>query len=454
MARSTTKDMTSGSIWRLLIAFSIPLIIGNLFQMMYNTVDSLVVGNFVGKEALAAVGSTTMIVNIMVFFFNGFSVGAGVVISRYYGAKDHEGLHSAIETTMFVTFLFGLVSTVIGILMVRPMLVLMSTPDDVMESASTYLRIYFSGMMGLMVYNMGSGILRAVGDTKRPLYFLIFTSVVNVILDLLFVLAFDMGVAGVALATIISQFISAFLVLRLLLRAKDIYYFSWKDLKCSGRILRDILIIGLPTGIQSVITAFSNVFVQGYVNYFGSACMAGWSCYNKLDTFIMLPMQSMASAATTFVGQNIGAKRYDRVNKGTVQAIGIIVGITAVISALLFVFAAPASGLFIDDAEVIQFSAMFLHTNVFFLLFNCVNHTLAGALRGRGDSTGPMVIMIACFVGLRQLYLYGITHFVANTARLVGLSYPVGWVSCFFVEVIYFYFRWVRKKAPTDSPAE
>ena len=445
--------MTTGSIWRLLIAFSIPLIIGNLFQMMYNTVDSLVVGNFVGKEALAAVGSTTMIVNIMVFFFNGFSVGAGVVISRYYGAKDHEGLHKAIETTMFVTFLFGIVSTVVGILMVRPMLHLMSTPDDVMDAASTYLRIYFAGMMGLMIYNMGSGILRAVGDTRRPLYFLIFTSVVNVILDLLFVLVFHMGVAGVALATIIAQFISAFLVLRLLLRAKDIYYFNWKDLSCNFGILKDIMLIGLPAGIQSVITAFSNVFVQAYVNYFGSACMAGWSIYNKLDTFIMLPMQSMASAATTFVGQNIGAKKYDRVNKGTVQAMAMIVGITAVISALLFVFAKPASGLFIDDAAVIEFSALFLRTNVFFLLFNCVNHTLAGALRGRGDSTGPMVIMVSCFVGVRQIYLYLITHFVANTAQLVGLSYPVGWTTCFFVQVAYFYFRWVRKKQPSESAA-
>ena len=445
--------MTAGSIWKLLIEFSVPLIIGNLFQMMYNTVDSLVVGNFVGKEALAAVGSTTMIVNIMVFFFNGFSVGAGVVISRFYGAKDHDGLHRAIETTMFVTFLFGLASTFVGILLVRPMLLLMSTPDDVMESAGIYLRIYFSGMMGLMIYNMGSGILRAVGDTKRPLYFLIFTSVVNVILDLLFVLAFKMGVAGVALATIISQFVSALLVLRLLLRTKDIYYFSWNDLKCSGKIFKDILLIGLPTGIQSVITAFSNVFVQSYVNYFGSACMAGWSCYNKLDTFIMLPVQSMSSAATTFVGQNMGAKKYDRVNKGTVQALVLIVAITGVISAFLFFFAEPASRLFIDDNEVIQFSVMFLRTNVFILLFNCVSHTLAGALRGRGDSTGPMVIMISCYVGVRQIYLYVLTHFISNTARLVGFSYPVGWVTCAVVEVTYFYFRWVRKKKNVPANA-
>lgn len=438
--------MTEGSIWRLLIEFSIPLIIGNLFQMMYNTVDSLVVGNFVGKEALAAVGSTTMIINMVVFFFNGFSVGAGVVISRYYGAKDNDGLHRAVETTMFVTFLFGIVSTIAGTVLVKPMLSLMATPDDVMESATIYLRIYFAGMMGLMIYNIGGGILRAVGDTRRPLYYLIFTSVVNVILDLLFVIVFKMGVAGVAFATIIAQFISAFMVLRLLLRAEDIYYFCWKDLKCDLNILKSVFTIGLPTGIQSVITAFSNVFVQSYVNFFGSACMAGWSCYNKLDTFIMLPMQSMASAATTFVSQNIGAKKYDRVNKGTVQALALVLSITSVICTLLYLFAEPATALFIKDSEVIEYSALFLHTNVFFLLFNCVNHTLAGSLRGRGDSTGPMVIMISCFVGIRQLYLYLITHFVANTAKLVGFSYPVGWTTCFIVQLTYFYFRWVRKK--------
>ena len=453
MANSRTKDMTTGNIMRLLIEFSIPLIIGNLFQMMYNTVDSLVVGNFVGKEALAAVGSTTMIINMVVFFFNGFSVGAGVVISRFYGAKDNDGLHRAIETTMYVTFLFGIVSTIVGILLVKPMLLLMSTPDDVMESASIYLRIYFAGMMGLMVYNMGSGILRAVGDTKRPLYYLIFTSVINIILDLLFVIVFHMGIAGVAIATIIAQFISAILVMRLLLRTDDIYYFTWKDLKCDLKLVKSIFVVGLPTGIQSVITAFSNVFVQSYVNFFGSACMAGWSCYNKLDTFIMLPMQSMASAATTFVSQNIGAKKYDRVNKGTVQALALILCITSVICTLLYIFAEPASALFIDDREVIEFSALFLHTNVFFLLLNCVNHTLAGALRGRGDSTGPMVVMISCYVGVRQLYLYLITHFVANTAKLVGFSYPVGWTACFFVELTYFYLRWVRKKDAVEKAA-
>ncbi len=452
--KTSAMDMTQGNIVSLLIRFSVPLIIGNLFQMMYTTVDSLVVGNFVGKEALAAVGSTTMIVNMLVFFFNGVSTGAGVVISRYYGARNLERLHKAVETTLFVTFVCGILFTFLGIWMVHPMLVFMSTPDDVMESATVYLRIYFAGMLGLLVYNMGSGILRAVGDTQRPLIFLIFTSVINAVLDLVFVIMFHAGIAGVAYATIIAQFLSAAMILVLLSRTKDIYRFSWKDLCCDASIVKQIFVIGLPAGIQSVITAFSNVFVQSYINYFGSACMAGWSCYNKLDTFIMLPMQSMSQAATTFVGQNIGAGNEERVNKGTVQALFLTVGITGVIAAALFVFAAPATGLFSSDEEVIRYGAMFLRMNVFFMLFNCINHTLAGALRGRGDSTGPMVIMLLNFVAVRQLYLFIVTHFISNTERLVGFSYPVGWTACCIMEVTYFYLRWGRKGSSHTKAAK
>ncbi len=450
--KTAAMDMTRGNIVLLLLRFTVPLIIGNLFQMMYNTVDSLVVGNFVGKEALAAVGSTTMIVNILVFFFNGVSIGAGVVISRFYGAHDDRRLHDAVETTILVTLVMGVLFTVIGVGMVHPMLRFMSTPEDVMDAASTYLRIYFLGIMGLLVYNMGSGILRAVGDTRRPLLFLIFTSLVNVILDLLFVIVFHAGIAGVAYATILSQFLSSVMILVLLTRSQDVYRLTWKDLKCDLGILRQIFAIGLPAGIQSVVTAFSNVFVQSYINSFGSACMAGWSCYNKLDTFIMLPMQSMAQAATTFVGQNIGAEKYDRVNRGTVQSMTLTVAITAVIATFLFLFAAPATGLFTSDQEVIRYGAMFLQTNVFFLLFNCINHTLAGALRGRGDSTGPMVIMLFNFVVVRQIYLFILTRFISNTEQWVGFCYPVGWFACCVMEVAYFYLRWGRKR-PGSSVA-
>lgn len=444
--KSTARDMTSGSIPMQILMFSLPLMLGNIFQMLYNTVDSIVVGNFVGTQALAAVGATTMIVNMLVFFFNGFSTGAGVVIANRFGARDMEKLHVAIETTMATTFVLSVLFSVGGVLGVKPMLRFMATPEDVFDEATTYLQIYIGGISGLLVYNMGSGILRAVGDTTRPLYFLILTSVLNIILDLFFVLALRMGIAGVAYATIISQFLSAGLILLLLTRSKDIYRMTWNDLKIDGKTLSQIFAVGLPAGIQSVITAFSNVFVQSYINYFGSSCMAGWSSYNKLDQFIMLPMQSMAMAATTFVSQNIGAGQRKRASRGTVTAVSMSVGVTAFIVLMLYFLAAPAVGLFTKDASVIEFGVLFIHANNFFLLFNCINHVLAGALRGRGDSKGPMIIMLATFVGVRQTYLYLITHFVANTPFLVGFGYPVGWMTCCITEVTYYLIRWRGKE--------
>ena len=441
----TTRDMTEGSILKQMVLFALPLMIGNIFQMLYNTVDSVVVGQYVGKEALAAVNSTTMIINMLVYFFNGFSVGAGVVIARYFGARENDRLHNAVETAVAATFGFCVLFTIVGIAGVRPMLRMMSTPDDVIPEAVTYLKIYFTGISGLLIYNMGSGILRAVGDTARPLFFLILTSMLNIALDLLFVLAFHMGIVGVAWATVLAQLISAVLVLTLLTRADDIYYLSWKDLRLDSGMLRKIFDVGLPAGIQSVITAFSNTFVQAYINFFGSSCMAGWGCYNKLDMFIMLPMSTLAMAATTFVSQNIGAGKEDRANRGTVTAILLSSGVTAVIATGLYVFAEPAIRLFSRDASVIEFGVLFLHANVYYLLFNCVNHVLAGALRGRGDSRGPMVIMLMTFVALRQIYLFVVTRYVANTPFLVGFGYPVGWMACFLIEVGYFFIRWGTK---------
>ena len=451
MAKSRVRDMTEGSILRQVILFALPLMLGNVFQMFYNTVDSIVVGNFVGTQALAAVGSTTMIVNMMVFFFNGFSTGAGVVIARYFGAHDMKKLHTAIETTMAATFLLSILFTIAGVAGVKPMLRMMDTPDDVMEQATIYLRIYIGGISGLLVYNMGSGILRAVGDTTRPLYFLILTSVVNIILDLLFVIRFRMGVAGVAVATILAQFLSAGLTLRLLTKAEGIYRLSWKDLGIDREVLGEIFTVGLPAGIQSVLTAFSNVFVQAYINSFGSGCMAGWSAYNKLDQFVLLPMQSLAMASTTFISQNIGAKQEERANRGTLVTVSLSVGVTFVIVSLLTIFAAPAVGLFTKDTNVVEYGVLFVRANCFFLLFNCVNHVLAGALRGRGDSRGPMIIMLATFVGVRQIYLFYVTRFVANTPFLVGFGYPVGWMTCCVTEVTYFFLRWGRKSKTLEE---
>ena len=450
-APSTARSMTEGPILRQLILFALPLMLGNVFQMLYNTVDSVIVGNFVSKQALAAIGSTTVIVNMLVFFFNGFSIGAGVVIGQHFGARDMERLHRAIQTVMTATFLFGLVFTALGMFLVKPMLRLMSTPEDVFPEAVVYLRIYFGGISGLLVYNMGSGILRAVGDSTRPLYFLIFTSVVNILLDLFFVLVLKTGVAGAAIATILSQFLSAVLTLRLLTRTGDIYRFEWRELGLDPAVLRLVVSIGLPAAIQSTITAFSNIFVQGYINVFGSDVMAGWSSYNKLDQFVMLVTQSMAMASTTFVSQNVGAGNLRRAHRGTMLALALTCAITGSICVLLMIFAPGAVRLFSPDSEVIRYGVLFIRTNTAFFLFNCVNHVLAGALRGQGDSRAPMVIMLTSFVAFRQVYLFLVTHYYANTPRVVGFGYPMGWMLCGILEVLYYVRK--RRKSAEEPPA-
>lgn len=443
--KTTTRDMTTGNSAKEIMLFALPLMFGNIFQMLYNTVDSIVVGHYVSTQALAAVGATTMIVNMAVFFFNGFSVGAGVIIGRYFGAKNMDRLHDSIETTMAATFVFCVLFTIVGMLAVPMMLNFMSTPEDVMADASTYLRTYFAGIAGLLIYNMGSGILRAVGDTRRPLFFLVLTSLLNIGLDLLFVLGFHLGIFGVALATILSQFISAILTLILLLKTNDIYKLTLHDCRIDPAMLGQIFAVGLPAGIQSIITAFSNVFVQAYINNFGSACMAGWASYNKLDQFIMLFIQSMAMAATTFVSQNIGAQKLKRANEGTVLSVVMTLLLNGTLAVLLWAFAPIAVGLFTPDPEVITFGVLFIRQNVFFLLFNSVNHVLAGALRGRGDSTGPMIIMLLSFVAVRQVYLFIMTRFIANTPATVGFGYPVGWTTCCILETLYFFIRWSKK---------
>ncbi len=439
--KTALLNMTEGPIPKQIIQFSLPLMLGNVFQMLYNTVDSIVVGHFVGTEALAAVGSTTMIVNMLVFFFSGFSTGAGVVISFHFGADDRGGLHTAVETAVAASFALCVLFTLIGWFGVEPMLRMMATPDDVFSSSVTYLHIYFAGFSGLMVYNIGSGILRAVGDTRHPLYFLILTSILNIVLDLFFVLGLHAGIAGVAYATILSQFISAVLILYLLTTTKEIYRLSWRDLRIHFPTLRRIFAIGLPAGIQAVLTAISNVFVQAYINFFGSACMAGWGCYNKLDAFVFLPIQSMSMAATTFVSQNIGAGKRERANRGTLVTVGMTLSVSAVIAAILFVFAAPATALFTEDPAVIRFGADFMRWNIWFLLLNGVAQVVAGALRGEGDSKAPMFIMLLCFVAIRQTYLFVVTRYIVNTAIVVGFGYPVGWMTCCIVESLYYFLR-------------
>ena len=437
-------DMTQGTIWKQLIYFAFPLLIGNLFQQLYNTVDSVVVGNFVSTEALAAVGSVTPIINMLVGFFSGLATGAGVVISQFFGAKNGQMLHKAVHTTLLMTVGLGVIFTFIGIFMTPLMLNLMSTPADVFDGAALYLRIYFGGVLGLMLYNMVSGILRAVGDSKRPLYFLILSSLLNVVLDLAFVLIFHWGIAGVAIATIIAQFISAFLLLVVLARSDEDYKLVLRDLKMDTEILKRIVRIGLPAGLQMAVTSFSNVFVQSYINRFGSACMAGWTSYSKIDQFVLLPMQSLSLSATTFVGQNLGAGNLSRAKKGTRVSMAISVAITAVLTVLLIAFSSQLLMLFNQDENVLYYGNIFIRYLAPFYVICCINQIFAGSLRGAGDATGPTIIMLLSFVVFRQIYLFVGSQFF-DSIIFVGLGYPAGWLVCsVFMAIHYFRGRWEK----------
>lgn len=445
---SKDTDMTKGPIMKLLILYAIPLLLGNLFQQLYNTVDSLVVGNFVGTQALAAIGSTTSICNTLVKFFNGVSIGASVIISQYYGAHDDENLHRSVETTMALTFLCGILFTVIGYGMTPFMLRLMSTPDDVLPLSSLYLKIYFLGISGLLVYNMGSGILRAVGDSRRPLLFLCFSSVLNIILDLLLVLAFGMGIAGVAVATILSQFISAILILLLLSRCTESYRFSFGELCLDRFLLKRILVVGLPTGIQQSLTAFSNVFVHSYINAFGSSCMAGFSCYTKIDQFVMLPMQSMGNSATMFVGQNVGARDFKRAKRGSLTALGMAVCITASCCAILWIFAPQMVRLFNQEDEVLFYGTLFLRLNLTFMVFCCFNQVFAGSLRGLGDAKAPMFFLLFSQVVCRQIYLFVISRMLPGNPYVISFAFPMGWMLCsVLMSLHYFRMDWEKTAA-------
>lgn len=451
--RKKTRDMTQGTIWKHLLAFALPLMIGNLFQQLYNTVDSIVVGQFVSKQALAAVGSTTSIINMLVGFFSGVSVGAGVIISQRFGAKDPEGVHKAVHTTISLTLIIGLIGTVVGIVLAPIMLTLMKTPQDVFVEAKAYLQIYFGGISGLMLYNMGSGILRAVGDSRRPLYFLVFSSCVNIVLDLLFVLGFHMGVEGVAYATVIAQFSSAALIYFTLYRTHDVHRFQPKKLRIYPEMVRSIIRVGLPAGLQQALTSFSNVFVQGYINSFGTNCVAGWSCYHRIDQFILLPMQSISMASTTFVGQNIGHRDLERTEKGIRTAVMLSIVVTGILIGLVVIFCAPLIKIFNDDPGVVEYGVMFIRLISPFYLIICFNQIYAGALRGAGDAKAPMFIMLFSFVLFRQLYLAIGTQFI-NTEWFVGLGYPAGWAMCSTLQLLYYYKSKWRDRCRANWAAE
>ena len=432
-------DMTQGSITKHLINFSLPLLLGNLFQQLYNMVDTWVVGNYVSNEAFSAVGTVGPVINMLIGFFLGLSSGAGVVISQYYGAGREEKVRQAVHTALMLTLVLGVVFTAAGIAMTPLMLQLMKTPAEVAPEQAAYLRIYFAGVMGLLLYNMGSGILRAVGDSKRPFYFLVVSAVLNTVLDLLFVIKFHMGVEGVAYATIIAQAVSALLTLWVLMRAEGGIRLELRALRFTWSVLRQIVAVGIPAALQMAITAFSNVFVQSYINYFGPDCMSGWTAYTKVDQLVILPVQSISMANTTFVGQNLGVGDTPRAKKGVRISLWLSVAVTAVLLIPVLLFAPDLTAFFNSKAEVVSYGALLLRLLSPFYFFFCINQIYAGALRGAGNSQMPMWIMLGSFVVFRQIYLYIMSNYISNEIIPIALSYPAGWFVCSVATLLYYH---------------
>lgn len=430
--------MTEGSIIRHLFRFAIPLLIGNIFQQLYNTVDTWVVGNYVSNEAFSAVGSVGPIINMLIGFFMGLANGSGVVIAQYYGAKREKEVHDTVHTAIVMTLALAAVFTVLGIKLIPFALDFMKTPAEVIPESTKYLTIYFSGVVGLMLYNIGTGILNAVGDTRRPFYFLVVSAVLNTILDLVFVLVFHMGVEGVALATVIAQCTSACLVIITLMRSNSCIKLILRDLRISWQMLSKIIKVGIPAAIQMAITSFSNVFVQSYVNFFGADCMSGWTAYSKIDQFMMLPMQSLALASTTFVGQNLGVNNVERAKKGIRTALMMAATSTIVIMIPVLIFAPSLVAFFNSKPEVVTYGIMLLRYLSPFYVLCCVNQIYAGALRGSGNGRAPMVIMLFSFVLFRQGYLYITANFICNEIIPIAMSYPAGWFVCSALTLFYF----------------
>ena len=439
-------NMTEGPIWKQLLLFALPLMVGNVFQQFYNTVDAIIVGNYVSKQALAAVGTTGNVINAVISLAIGLSTGASVAISQYFGARDRDRLHTAVHTTVAMTLTLGLLLTALAVPLVPLMIRAMRTPLDVQKDAATYLRIYFSGLVGLLLYNAGAAILRAVGDSKRPLYFLIASTILNAVFDYIFVVGFGLGIRGVAFATILTQALSAVLTLYVLSRSHGDYRIVWRHVRLDRPMLRIILKLGLPTAAQQVVTSFSNVFVQGYINGFGTDTTAGWTTYAKVDAFALLPIQSLSLASTTFVGQNVGAGKMDRAKKGVSVSMKVTLSVTAVLIVALNLLAEPLVRLFTQEAAVVENGLLFVRFMSPFYFLCCVNQILAGALRGAGDTKAPMYIMLGSFVLFRQIYL-AVTSWLSGAKMWVALAYPAGWIVCSAILVVY-YFRadWTKKR--------
>lgn len=441
-----TLLMTQGDIWKLLITFSIPLIIGNLLQQMYNTADSIIVGNFVGSNGLAAVGSGTALINLIIAFAQGASVGAGVVVSQYIGADKKDKIKISVHTSICISIILGLILSLLGIFASPSLLIMMKTPKVVLKSSILYLQIYCGGLIFNVIYNMATGILNAAGNSKKPLVYLAIASFTNIILDLLFIKIFKLGVMGAAIATDISQAISCILAIGYLLKVKSDYKLYIKDLKINKETAVKIIKIGLPTAIQNMVISFSNVLVQSSVNAYGATAMAGYAAYLKIDGFNILPVLSISMAVTTFTGQNVGANRLDRVKKGMYSSLIMVLVYTVFIGAVLLIFSHQVLGLFTHSAQVIMYGqlAMKYFCPYYFLLG--ILNVLAGTVRGAGKGIPPMIILLFSMCIFRILWIKIALPFYSSIDG-VFILYPISWLVGAILMILYTKFgKWLPHK--------
>lgn len=437
--RNDTNQLTEGAIFPTLLAFTLPILVGNLVQQLFNTTDLLIVGNFCGSAALAAVGASASIINLYIGAAQGFAIGAGVVISNHLGARNQTAMVRSVHTAVLISAMIGSTLALISFCFSRWILQLMHTPDSVLPLSIQYFRIYSVGLFFLALYNIGSGIFRAWGNTRLPLYYLIASAVLNVVLDLLFVGVFKMGVKGAALASTFSQALSAGLCFISLFSKNSLCPLQLENMKIDSNEMHLILRNALPGSFQNCIVSLSNVVVQSNVNAFGELAIAGFVTYNKLGSFAVLPAIGLSMSITTFVSQNLGAGKYDRINYG-IRIGGIFAAlVTGFIGGLVTITAPQAIGLFNDEAEVIRIGTMMAHRVAPFLSLLGISHVLAGALRGAGLSRAPMIILIATWCIFRMIWIYGFIHIVPDI-RIIFWAYPVTWISS--VLALYWYWRY------------
>ena len=438
MKKQTGNQITEGVIWKQLLLFFFPILFGTFFQQLYNTTDAVIVGNFVGKEALAAVGGpASTLINLLVGFFVGLSSGATVIISQYYGAKNKTDVKRAVHTSIALSIAGGAIIMVLGIIFAGAALRLMNTPDDIMRLSVVYMRIYFLGVIPSLIYNMGSGILRAVGDSKRPLYFLILSCLVNIVLDIFLVVGLKLGVAGVAIATALSQVVSAVMVLTALMRTEDSYKLSLKEIRFYPGMLNNIIRIGLPAGLQSTMYSISNLIIQASINSFGTDTIAAWTAYGKVDGIFWMIMGAYGVAITTFAGQNFGAGKYDRIHKSVRVCLGMAAFTSVLLSAIVLLGGRVFFRLFTSDANVTAIGLQMMRViSPSYITYICIE-ILGGTARGCGDSVIPMLLTCFGICVLRVVWILAIVPLRPELST-VAFSYPLTWTVTSVMFIVYY----------------